>query len=212
VPTAKSPSNEEITRSTLAHYESGAEGFWQGTKDHDVEQNIEALLAEIERPGPHRILDFGCGPGRDLKRFCDLGHRPVGLDGTAAFVEMARRHAGVEVLHQDFLDLDLPDEAFDGIFANASLFHVPSRELPRVLRQLRGSLRPGGVLFASNPRGENREGWNGGRYSAHHDLEQWSAFVLGAGFEALRHYYRPTGRPRSEQPWLATLWRNPDST
>jgi SAM-dependent methyltransferase len=203
------PTLDEITRTTLDHYAAGAEGFWQGTKDHDVSQNIAALLAELEGPGPHRILDLGCGPGRDLIAFRDLGHRPVGLDGTLAFVEMARRQARVEVLHQNFLALDLPPARFDGVFANATLFHVPSSELVRVLGELRKCLRPGGVLFASNPRGDNHEGWNGQRYCVYHDLEHWRQFTRGAGFEEIRHYYRPPDRPREQQPWLATLWSNP---
>jgi SAM-dependent methyltransferase len=205
----RKPTLDEITRTTLDHYAAGAEGFWQGTKDHDVSQNIAALLAELEGSGPHCILDLGCGPGRDLLAFRDLGHRPVGLDGALAFVEMARRQAGVEILHQNFLALDLPEANFDGVFANATLFHVPSSELVRVLGELRKCLRPGGVLFASNPRGDNHEGWNGQRYCVYHDLEQWREFATAAGFEEIRHYYRPPGRPRDQQPWLATLWRNP---
>ena len=203
------PAPDDITRTTLEHYEAGAEGFRQGTKDHDVSQNVEALLAELEGPAPQRILDLGCGPGRDLITFRDLGHRPVGLDGALAFVEMARSQAQVEVLHQNFLGLDLPSAHFDGVFANATLFHVPSNQLVRVLGDLRMCLRPAGVLFASNPRGDNHEGWSGERYCVYHDLEQWRKFVLEAGFEEIRHYYRPPGLPRDQQPWLATLWRNP---
>lgn len=210
-PTSK-PAHAEITRKTLEYYQVGAEGFQQATHDHDVSQNIEALLGELAGSGAQRILDFGCGPGRDLITFRDLGHHPVGLDGTLAFVEMARSQAGVEVLHQNFLALDLPRASFDGVFANASLFHVPSSELGRVLEELRMCLRRGGILFASNPRGDNHEGWSGHRYGVYHDLEQWRAFVLGAGFEEIRHYYRPAGLPRDQQPWLATLWRNPDQT
>jgi SAM-dependent methyltransferase len=198
---------DEITRSTLAHYDGSAESFWRGTRDHDVSQNIEALLLEIEGDGPHTILDFGCGPGRDLAVFRSLGHEAVGLDGSEAFVRMAREFSGCEVLHQNFLVLDLPPNRFDGIFANASLFHVPRFELPRVLGELHGTLRSGGVLFASNPRGENSEGWNGERFGVYHDFETWSGFVTDAGFEAIRHYFRPAGLPRAQQPWLASLWR-----
>ena len=68
------------------------------------------------------------------------------------------RWAGAERLHQDFLALDLPPVRFDGIFANASLFHGPSSQLARVLGDLAAALRPGGVLFCSNPRGRNEEG------------------------------------------------------
>ena len=197
----------EVARRTLAHYDARAEAFWAGTRDHDVRQNIEALLSAIEGSPPFRILDFGCGPGRDLKAFADLGHVATGLDGSARFVEMARAFSGCEVLNQDFLQLDLPDAAFDGIFANASLFHVPSKELPRVLRELHAALRPRGVLFASNPRGNNEEGWNGGRYGTYHDLESWRRYLVDAGFDEITHYYRPAGLPREQQPWLASVWR-----
>jgi SAM-dependent methyltransferase len=192
---------------TIADYEANAADFWDGTKDHDVSQNRAALLDAIEGASPFAILDFGCGPGRDLAYFRALGHEAVGLEGCRAFAEMARRFAGCEVLEQDFLALSLPAGRFHGVFANASLFHVPSAELPRVLRELRAALRPRGVLFSSNPRGDGREGWHGQRYGCYWDLESWRARVTEAGFEELAHYYRPPGRPRAEQPWLATVWR-----
>lgn len=116
---------DAISAITLDDYQRNAEGFREGTRDHDVSQNIEALLRHLGPGGPFDILDFGCGPGRDLQTFRRLGHRPVGLDGTARFVEMARTDAGCEVWQQNFLALELPAERFDGVFANASLFHVP---------------------------------------------------------------------------------------
>lgn len=197
----------KITDGTLAHYDQRADDFWKSTRDHDVSQNVSALLKYIEGTAPFSILDFGCGPGRDLKTFVDLGHHPVGLEGSARFAEMARGHSGCEVLHQDFLKLDLPAERFDGVFANASLFHVPSQELPRVLGELHAALKPRGVLFASNPRGDSSEGWNRDRYGAYHDLETWRRYVSRAGFSELTHYYRPEGLPRDQQPWLASVWR-----
>ena len=198
---------EIISARTIGHYDGSADSFWEGTRDHDVSQNYAALLDSIEGPGPFTLLDLGCGPGRDLRHFHSLGHESVGLEGAARFVEMARRYTGCEVLHQDFLRLRLDSGRFDGIFANASLFHVPSRELPRVLRELWAALKPRGVLFSSNPRGRNQEGWSGDRYGCYHDREHWTALVTAAGFEAITHYYRPEGRPRAQQPWLATVWR-----
>ena len=195
-----------ISQITLSHYDDTADAFWEGTRDHDVSQNIHALLSHLGA-GPFRILDLGCGPGRDLHTFRDLGHEAVGLDGAARFVAMARHHTGCEVLHQDFLALDLPAAHFDGVFANASLFHVPAQELLRVLGELRATLRPRGVLFSSNPHGRNTEGWHGQRYGTYLDLEAWRAVATAAGFVELEHYYRPPGRPRSQQPWLATVWR-----
>ena len=199
---------EQITALTLAHYNQRAEDFRAGTRDHDVRQNIDALLRHIKGQPPFTILDFGCGPGRDLKTFSGLGHLAVGLDGAEAFARMARSDSGCEVWQQDFLALDLPDARFDGVFANASLFHVPSQVLPGVLRQLQTTLKAGGVLFSSNPRGDNVEGWNNGRYGAFHDLETWRRFMREAGFVELEHYYRPAGLPREQQPWLASVWQN----
>jgi SAM-dependent methyltransferase len=200
---------EDITRRTLHHYDDNARRFFAGTIDHDVSQNIDALLGAIEAPAPApaTILDFGCGPGRDLKTFTALGHHAIGLDGSEKFVEMARAYSGCEVWHQNFIDLHLPDAMFDGIFANASLFHVPRELLPKVLRELCAALKPGGVLFSSNPRGHNEEGWNGPRYGCFHDYPAWERYVTAAGFVPLLHYYRPEGLPCDQQPWLASVWR-----
>lgn len=198
---------ELISRGTLEHYAGRAEEFRENTRDHDVSQNIHALLSAIGKPVPLTILDFGCGPGRDLRAFSALGHRAIGLDGSSRFVEMARADSGCEVWHQDFFALDLPEHYFDGVFANASLFHVPHSELPRVLGQLRATLRPDGVLFCSNPRGSNSEGWSSGRYGSYHDLEAWRSYLQAAGFVELAHYYRPDGLLRDQQAWLATVWK-----
>ncbi|MBC3271796.1 class I SAM-dependent methyltransferase [Pseudomonas sp. SWRI81] len=198
---------EQITATTLSHYNSVAEDFREGTRDHDVSQNIDALLRHIRSQAPFTILDFGCGPGRDLQTFTRMGHVAVGLDGSLEFARMAREDSGCEVWQQDFLKLDLPTARFDGVFANATLFHVPSQALPQVLKQLHGTLKADGVLFSSNPRGDNREGWNGPRYGAYHDLEAWRRLLTDAGFVELEHYYRPAGLPREQQPWLASVWR-----
>ena len=198
-----------IAARTLAHYDQHARSFWEGTRSHDVSQNIDALLSRIEAPPPFDLLDFGCGPGRDLMTFTALGHRAIGLEGSPQLAAMARANSGCEVLEQSFLALDLPAGHFDGVFANAVLFHIPSQELPRVLRDLHAALKPGGVLFSSNPRGEGQEGWNGERYGTYYDWPSWQGHVVAAGFVELSHFYRPAGLPLEQQPWLASVWRKP---
>ncbi len=200
----------KISYDTLGHYNERAEHFWEGTRDHDVRQNIAELLRYVESALPYTLLDFGCGPGRDLRVFTEFGHIAVELDGARRFVEMARAYSGCDVWQQDFLKLDLLYVYFDGIFANASLFHVPGCELPRVLKELRITLKPRGVLFSSNPRGNNEEGWNHGRYGAYHDIETWRDYMTAAGFIEINHYYRPTDLPREQQSWLASVWRKAD--
>lgn len=198
----------KISALTRLYYSRGAEDFWKNTRHHDVSQNIATLLHYIEGDLPHTILDFGCGPGRDLKVFAELGHIAVGVEGVAEFAHMAHAFSGCEVWQQDFLKLDLPHHHFSAVFANAALFHVPSQELPTVLLQLHATLKPGGVLLSSNPHGNNTEGWGSGRYGVYHDLENWRGYMTSAGFLELEHYYRPPGLPREQQPWLASVWRS----
>lgn len=127
------PSSEHarIATSTLGHYDRHADDYWAGTRDHDVRQNIEAMLAHIEAGPPFELLDFGCGPGRDLLTLTRMGHRATGLEGATRPAAMARAWSGCPVLEQNFFALDLPASHFDGVFANASLFHAPGRPAAR---------------------------------------------------------------------------------
>lgn len=197
---------DEISRRTINDYNGRARDFHEHTRDHDVSQNIEALLRHIGSEAPWRLLDLGCGPGRDLKTFSELGHEAIGLDGSQRFCDMAREFSACEVWQQDFLKLELPEQYFDGIFANATLFHVPTQELPRVLGELHSSLKPGGALLSSNPHGGNEEGWQRQRYASLHDPQRWQSYMTAAGFVMRESYYRPSGLPRAQQPWLVTVW------
>ena len=208
---------------TIADYDAVAAAFDAGNKDHDVSQNIDALLGSIaagragdalggaagtERP---IIVDLGCAGGRDLIALTARGCEAWGVEGSPAFCELARRAApGCTVLEQDFVDMDLPAETFDGAFANASLFHVPSEALPDVLRRIFESLKPGGVFFASNAHGfgEDKEGWTDGRTPATRSWvcwlseATWRRYCEAAGFTFLHSYYRG-----SSKAFLATVWR-----
>ena len=104
------------SEATIADYAARAEAYALGSLDHDVSQNIDALLRPLkDRPAPLDILDLCCAGGRDLVAFKKLGHRPIGLDGVSAFCEMAAARSGCEVWQQDLQQLDLPAERFDGI-------------------------------------------------------------------------------------------------
>src|SRR5438270_11230113 len=167
---------------TIAYYDRFARAFGSGTRHHDVSQNYAAFLDAIESDPPYSILDLGCGPGRDLSHFRSLGHEAVGLDGSEQFVAMARSYSRCEVLHQDFLAMQLPESRFDCIFANASLFHVPSQELPRVQLELHQSFKPRGVPFSSNRRGDNEEGFSDGIYFCFFDFDTCRYYMMSSVF------------------------------
>ena len=197
----------QISRSTIEHYNNKAHEFRRATWQHDVSQNIQSLLKHAGPHHPLSILDLGCGPGRDLVQFSRLGHKAIGLDGAEMFCQMARQASGCDVWHQDLLDLDLPALYFDAIFANAVLFQIPQQCLHNAMVRMYDSLKPGGVLLSSNPRGRNEEGWQHDRYGVYYDIERWTEYLQAAGFTPLEHYYRPPGLPRPQQPWLVTVWR-----
>lgn len=225
--TARTPSEmtgwdiAEACRATLLDYAAVADGYAQGNMNHDVSQNIDAMLRPlVDRPAPLDILDVCCASGRDLLTFKKMGHRAVGLDGVPRFCELSRAHSGCEVLEQDLSALSLTPEradSFDAIFCNACLFHLPSAALPAALAQLRAALREGGILFCSNAHGfgKDNEGWTDGRtdgtrsYVCWLSEQTWKDIVTRQGFELLESFYRPPGKPRAQQPFLATVWRKP---
>jgi SAM-dependent methyltransferase len=202
--TTKMEPHEQIT---IAEYQSTAASFREGTWDHDVSQNRQALIAAMPR-NPGRILDFGCGPGRDIVAFQAEGHEAIGLDATPAFVEMAKQAGSGEVWQQNFLNLDLPEQFFDGIFANASLIHVPQSEMLRVLQDLYQSLVPGGAIAMSLARGDG-EGYadrlTGQRYTSFWEYGTIAPLIEQAGFTIAHHYYRPPGLPQEMQSWVAIV-------
>ena len=197
---------------TIEDYDAVAAAFDAGNKDHDVSQNIDALLAPLAgRAEPLVVVDLGCAGGRDLVALTSRGCVAWGVDGSAAFCDLARAAAPqCRVLQQDFTELDLPAETFDGVFANAALFHVPSEHLPGVLREIHGCLKPDSIFFCSNAQGfgEDKEGWTGGRTPATRSWvcwlseATWRRYCEAAGFELVTSYYR--GRTSA---FLATVWR-----
>ena len=200
--------HRQISASTIGRYRAMAAPYRDGTWDHDVSQNIQTLLAAIAGGPPYRILDLGCGPGRDPWPSAILATWSSGSTAApSSWPWRARCPAATSA--QEVLAMTLPRASFDGVFANAVLFHVPSRALPGVLDRLHAALKPGGVLLASNPRGQDEEGFVDGRYACFYSFKTWRRLVSHSGFALVDHYFRPSGKPRGQQPWLATLWRKP---
>lgn len=130
----------------MDYYEHNAQSFFEATVDVDMTPFYQRFLPLLPPAG--RILDAGCGSGRDLRAFAELGYRVTAFDASPALIALAEAYAGQPVFLARFQDIDWR-ESFDGVWACASLLHLPAAELPDVLRRLAVALVPGGVMYAS---------------------------------------------------------------
>ncbi len=149
-----------IKEETLCYYERNAENFVKGTINADMEFNREKFIQRLPEHGS--ILDFGCGSGRDARVFLDLGYKVEAVDGCQQLCEMASVYTGISVRKMDFLELN-EREKYDGIWACASILHLPYEELRAVLAKMAAALKENGVIYVSFKYGEF-EGWRNGRY------------------------------------------------
>ncbi len=159
-------------------YDSDPEGYSDSTFLADTSELRSRFLSMIPEGGS--ILDLGCGSGRDSLAFHNSGYHVSAVDGSEGMCEVARRNTGLEVRHLRFSELDYVRE-FDGVYACASLLHIPSSELPDVLSRIHRSLRSEGVFYASFKEGES-EGMRGGRYYTDMTLGSIVGLMEGNGF------------------------------
>lgn len=145
---------------TLAYYNNNAHRFLADTQDIEFSGIQDIFLASLQ-PGA-LILDFGCGSGRDSRYFLQKGYQVEACDGSEEMVRAASRNTGLPVRLMLFSELD-EDERYDGIFACASILHVPSAELPDILRKMKKAVKQDGILYFSFKYG-TFEGIRNGRY------------------------------------------------
>lgn len=139
------PTPAQALDACVAYYEAHAEQFQAETTDLDLEHVFARFLPHIPPGGA--ILEAGCGAGRDARHMALRGYRVEAFDASPAMVRLARAHAGVPVRLLDFAAMDYPPR-FHGVYANASLLHLPPAALPGVFQAVARALVPGGVLYA----------------------------------------------------------------
>ena len=184
---------------TKDYYKNNAEQFAKETVDADIGDVRERFLKHIPEGGT--ILDFGCGSGRDTKAFKDAGYDVHAIDGSEELCRMASEYSGVEVKCMDFFSFDEVDK-YNGIFACASLLHIPPERLPELITKMLKSLKKGGVIYMSFKYGDF-SGERDGRHFTDLDEERFRKILsLVKGARILEEWHSEDVRRGKTASWL----------
>ncbi len=186
----------------MNYYDENGQEFFDGTVNTDMTPHYMEFLKLI--PENSHILDAGCGSGRDAKNFRDMGFEVTAIDGSEKMCELASEYANVNVCHMQFQEIEFVNE-FDGIWASASLLHVPSSEIDDVLNRLKTSLKDDGILYASFKYGDF-EGKRNGRYF--NDLDESTSRELfeKLDFKVIKTWITFDARKgREDERWVNIL-------
>ena len=190
---------------TLAFYNQNAEDFAARTVVADMSQARSRFTAHL--PSHSLILDFGCGSGRDTRAFLEAGYRVEASDGSEELCAKASEYTGIPVRHMLFQELTVQNQ-YDGVWACASILHLPKPELADVLRRIETALKPGGILYASFKYG-SQEGLRDGRYFTDSTEETLTAFWKGASTLQIFDLWlsRDVREDRRDLKWINLLAR-----
>ena len=193
---------------TLTYYNTNAHRFTSDTLNVEFSNIQDSFLAQL--PPGALILDFGCGSGRDSRYFLQKGYRVEACDGSEEMVKASTRNAGIPVKKMLFSELN-EENRYDGIFACASILHVPSKELPDILTRMKRAVKPGGILYISFKYG-TFEGIRNGRYFTDQTEESLQVILdKVGGLEIIRTGITGDARPgREDEKWLNVLLRASD--
>jgi SAM-dependent methyltransferase len=195
------PDTLDPRRATAEYYEANAGAFDARTRHRNMTAEYDAFLALVPKGG--RILDAGCGAGRDALAFSQLGYRVTAIDASAAMVALASERLGFPALRIPFNDVDYEGE-FDAVWACASLLHVSKADMPGVLERLRRALKPAGVFYGSVKRGP-REEFREGRWFNDYEEEGLAVLFQDAGWKLLRVWPTEEARPDKHVSWVNVL-------
>lgn len=191
-------------RSTLSYYETEARPFFERTKDLRIEVVYEPFLSLL--PAGAHVLDAGCGSGRDTRRFLEMGYEVTAFDASEAMCALASEHTGRPVLRLRFDELNF-EGRFDGVWACASLLHVPRRGLDDAVSNLSRALKPGGVFFASFRYGEEEAVGEDGRLFDNHTERTFRRFLRTRPELEAVDVRRSQDTYRPDVVWLGALLR-----
>lgn len=190
---------------TIKYYDENAKDFFENTKNADMTELYNSFLKYIKDGA--KLLDLGCGSGRDTKYFLDKGYDVVAIDASSEMVRLSSQLTGKQTLHMTFEDLNFENE-FDGIWACASLLHVSREKIDDVLYKIARALKDNGVLFASFKLGDKEE-FRNGRFFNFYDEASFSELISNHKYfkieETLITFDVREGR--AEEKWFSVILR-----
>ncbi|WP_271629060.1 class I SAM-dependent methyltransferase [Caldicellulosiruptor sp. DIB 104C] len=158
---------------TIRYYDENAIEFFENTKNADMKELYELFLKYL--PKGSKILDLGCGSGRDTKYFLQNGYDTVAIDGSLEMVKLSTQYTGKQTFHMTFEQLDFYEE-FDGVWACASLLHVPRSKIDLIFRKIYLALKKNGIFYSSYKYG-NTEEFRNGRFFNNYDESSFMALL-----------------------------------
>ena len=195
----------DITNKTLEYYNEKSDLFTGDTVDLEFSSIQDSFLKYLEPES--LILDFGCGSGRDSRYFIKKGYNVEASDGSEEMVKIASKTAGIPVKQMLFNELD-ETEKYDGIFACASILHVPYEELPDIFTRMKKALKQNGYAYVSFKYGDF-SGYRNGRYFTDLNEERFKTLLEEVkGFEIIEETITSDARKgREDEKWLNVILR-----
>lgn len=193
-----------MVNKTLNYYNQNADSFIEGTVSVNFKKVQDKFLQMLSGK---KILDFGCGSGRDTMYFLKSGFDVTATDGSEELCKYASEYTGIQVKQMLFQDLDEVDY-YDGIWACSSILHLSKNELRIVMNKMSRALKSGGIIYTSFKYG-NFEGERNGRFFTDFTIDEFTDFVKDVKEMAIEEYWI-TGdvRPgRGDERWLNLILR-----
>lgn len=184
---------------TNRYYQDNAKEFFDSTVNADVSQLYVHFLKYI--PAGGKILDLGCGSGRDTKAFLTMGYDVDAIDGSRELCKLASEYTGIEVRCLDFAELDASVQ-YDGIWACASLLHISYSTLNDILTRVYKALNPNGVLYMSFKKGDSDEYRNGRFFTDMNDRRFFDLHVDRIGFDVAEKWESVDAIPERNNDWF----------
>lgn len=185
--------------STIDYYNANAQKYFDTTVGADMSKQYDLFLKYVRENG--RILDFGCGSGRDSFSFKKMGYKVDAIDGSEELCKLARERVGVNAQCMNFLDFEAHEE-YDGIWACATLLHLKKPELIDVLSRLRDGLVYDGCLYTSLKNGTGEEVTPEGRYYLYLPKEEFLDLSSDAGLQMVDYSAsKSTCNPNETRFW-----------